>query len=112
MSGDHFSSFNPRSSFQEQKVYVTNRLREEAEAVWRCIGENNGHFYVFYTATSPGNATTVARYSRLTPDQADAGSGQIIFQTAHPIGNHNAGMIAFSREHRAATCRTDSGSTL
>jgi len=31
---------------QEQKVYVSNRLREQAEAVWRCIGENNGHFYV------------------------------------------------------------------
>ena len=31
---------------QEQKVYVTDRLREQAEAVWRCIGENNGHFYV------------------------------------------------------------------
>ena len=27
-------------------MYVTNRLKEQAEAVWRCIGENNGHFYV------------------------------------------------------------------
>ena len=27
-------------------MYVSNRLREQAEAVWRCIGENNGHFYV------------------------------------------------------------------
>lgn len=33
-------------NLQEQKVYVTNRLKEQAEAVWRCIGENNGHFYV------------------------------------------------------------------
>ena len=33
-------------TLQAEKVYVTNRLREQAEAVWRCIGENNGHFYV------------------------------------------------------------------
>jgi NADPH-ferrihemoprotein reductase len=31
---------------QAQKVYVTHRLRENAETVWRVIGENNGHFYV------------------------------------------------------------------
>ena len=58
--------------------------------------QNNGFFYVFYTATSPSNASTVRRYTRLTPDQADAGSGVQIFQVSHPIGNHNAGMIEFS----------------
>ncbi len=31
---------------QAQKVYVTHHLKENADAVWRVIGENNGHFYV------------------------------------------------------------------
>ena len=57
--------------------------------------QNNGHFFVYYTATSPFGAVTIARYTRMTPDVADPASAQIVFQVSHPISNHNGGGIAF-----------------
>jgi hypothetical protein len=58
--------------------------------------QNNGFFYVYYTATSPSGALTLARYERMTADQADPSSGTILLSISHPISNHNGGMIAFS----------------
>ncbi|KAL0272143.1 UNVERIFIED_CONTAM: hypothetical protein PYX00_005224 [Menopon gallinae] len=40
---------------QEQKVYVTHLLKENADELWRVIGENNGHLYIC------GDARTMAR---------------------------------------------------
>jgi len=57
--------------------------------------QTNGHFFVYYTATSPGGAVTIARYTRSTDDVADPASAQIVFQVTHPISNHNGGGIAF-----------------
>ncbi len=31
---------------QDKKVYVTHLLKENADELWRVIGENNGHLYV------------------------------------------------------------------
>lgn len=58
--------------------------------------QTNGFFYVYYTATSPSGALTLARYQRMTADVADAGSGQVLLSIPHPISNHNGGMLAFS----------------
>lgn len=30
----------------DKKVYVTHLLEEDADLVWRVIGENNGHLYI------------------------------------------------------------------
>jgi len=58
--------------------------------------QNNGYLYVYYTATSPSGALTVARYERMTDDLANPATATIIIQVSHPISNHNGGMIAFS----------------
>jgi glucose/arabinose dehydrogenase len=57
--------------------------------------ENNGFFYVNYTRTSDGD-TVVARYTRLTPDQADADSAMTVMTIDQPQANHNGGWIGFS----------------
>lgn len=58
--------------------------------------QNNGWFFIYYTAAAPAGDLTVRRYTRLTPDTADAASGVNVISVSHPIANHNAGMIAFS----------------
>ncbi len=58
----------------------------------------NGYFYVFYTATSPTGAVTVARYSRSStnPRVANPASGSIVLSIAHDIhSNHNGGKLLF-----------------
>lgn len=42
-------ALNLRAAFsrdQAQKVYVTNLLQEDADLVWRIVGEKNGHVYI------------------------------------------------------------------
>jgi glucose/arabinose dehydrogenase len=56
--------------------------------------EVNGFFYVNYTRTGDSD-TVVARYTRLTPDQADAGSASIVMTFDQPQSNHNGGWIDF-----------------
>lgn len=31
---------------QEKKIYVTHLLEQDADLLWRVLGENNGHFYI------------------------------------------------------------------
>lgn len=57
--------------------------------------QTNGHFFVYYTATSPTGAVTISRYTRDTADVADAGSGVIVIQVPHTISNHNGGGLQF-----------------
>ncbi|MHC4588358.1 MAG: PQQ-dependent sugar dehydrogenase [Planctomycetota bacterium] len=56
--------------------------------------QNNGFFYVNYTRTIDSD-TVVARYTRLTPDQADTGSASIVLTIHQPQQNHNGGWIDF-----------------
>jgi glucose/arabinose dehydrogenase len=62
--------------------------------------QNNGFFYVNYTKnTDPQTLqedTVIARYTRLTPDQADAGSAMTVIVIDQPQSNHNGGWIDFS----------------
>lgn len=53
------------------------------------------YFYVDYTR-QPDGATVISRF-RLTadPDQADAGSEEIILTIPQPFANHNGGLLAF-----------------
>ena len=58
--------------------------------------ENNGYFYVDYTAANP-RRTVIARYSvsSSNPDSADENSEFIIMEFSQPFENHNAGQISF-----------------
>lgn len=31
---------------QKEKIYVTHLLEQDADLVWKLIGENKGHFYL------------------------------------------------------------------
>jgi glucose/arabinose dehydrogenase len=58
--------------------------------------ENNGYFYVNYTAPSP-RRTVIKRFrvSASDPDSADINSGLILLTQSQPFGNHNGGQISF-----------------
>lgn len=57
--------------------------------------QDNGIFFVNYTA-KPDGSTVIERY-RVSddPNVADESSGQVILQFAQPEPNHNGGMMAF-----------------
>ncbi len=59
--------------------------------------ENNKFFYVNYTRSSPSNdgATVIARYSAISPTQADSSSAVVLMTIAQPQSNHNGGWIDF-----------------
>ena len=59
--------------------------------------ENNGYFYVYYTALDPAGQTTVSRFSVAgsDADSAVAASESIVLTQTQPYANHNGGMIAF-----------------
>jgi len=61
--------------------------------------ENNGYFFVDYTAPNPLR-TMIARY-RVRPDdpnQADENSELILLEINQPYSNHNGGQIVFGAD--------------
>jgi len=73
--------------------------------------ENNGYFYVNYTATNP-NRTVIARYpvSRNDPDMAEADSELVVMEIPKPYSNHNAGQLAFGPDRYLYISAGDGGS--
>lgn len=58
--------------------------------------ENNGYFYVNYTATGP-DRTLISRFkvSANDPNMAEPDSEVVIITIPKPFSNHNAGQLAF-----------------
>lgn len=58
----------------------------------------NGYFFVDYTGA--GGTVTVARYhvSQGDPYRADPASARTILSVAHPVSNHNGGLLLFGRD--------------
>lgn len=58
--------------------------------------ENNGYFYVNYTATGP-DRTLISRFkvSANNPNAAEPDSEVVIITIPKPFSNHNAGQLAF-----------------
>lgn len=57
---------------------------------------NNGHFYVYYSASSP-RRSVISRFSvsAQDPNRADPASERIIFEVLQPHSNHNGGHLLF-----------------
>jgi glucose/arabinose dehydrogenase len=73
----------------------------------------NGYFYVFYTASSPSGALTIARYSRSAgnPMLADPGSASVLLQIPHgTYDNHNGGKLLFGPDGFLYLTTGDGGS--
>lgn len=72
--------------------------------------EQNGRFFVAYTAKDAAN--TVAEYRVTTPgaDVADANSGKVLFAVPDQYPNHNGGMLAFGPDGYLYISMGDGGS--
>lgn len=59
--------------------------------------ENNGHFFVYYSTSSP-RRSVISRFTvdAANPNLADPASELIIMEIAQPYSNHNGGQLAFS----------------
>lgn len=73
--------------------------------------ENNGYFYVNYTAEDP-DRTVISRFqvSSDDPERADAGSEQEVLSFAQPYGNHNGGQVSFGPDDYLYIAVGDGGS--
>ncbi|MFQ5582909.1 MAG: PQQ-dependent sugar dehydrogenase [Calditrichia bacterium] len=72
--------------------------------------ENNGYFYVDYTAGNP-RRTVISRFSVSTanPDSADENSELILLTVNQPYSNHNGGQIAFGPDNMLYISLGDGG---
>jgi glucose/arabinose dehydrogenase len=73
--------------------------------------ENNGYFYVNYTASNP-DRTVISRFqvSGDNPQQADAGSELEILTFSQPYSNHNGGQVSFGPDGYLYIAVGDGGS--
>lgn len=71
----------------------------------------NGYFWIYYTATSPNGANTVARYTRSGDPNVANPSGDIILQIADSFTNHNGGWMDFGPDGYLYISTGDGGSS-
>lgn len=73
--------------------------------------ENNGYFYVNYTASNP-DRTIISRFqvSNQNPDEADESTEQEILTFEQPYSNHNGGQLSFGPDGYLYIAVGDGGS--
>jgi glucose/arabinose dehydrogenase len=109
---------NPSVTQSQVKVFLDIRDRVTSGGELGLLGlafhpnyENNGYFYVNYTAPNPLRSV-VARYqvSSTSPDAANKNSELILFQVDQPFSNHNRGQLAFGPDGYLYISLGDGGS--
>lgn len=110
--------FPNNSSVTTTKIFldITDRVTSGGETGLLGLAfhpnyENNGYFYVNYTAPSPLR-TVVSRFqvSPTNPDSADKNTEQILLTFNQPYSNHNGGCIAFGPDGYLYIATGDGGS--
>ncbi len=59
---------------------------------------DNGHFYVYYSASNPGRSVLSRFTVSSDPNRADTASEKVIMEIGQPFSNRNGGQIAFGPE--------------
>lgn len=90
------SSASSKSTFLDIQSRVDDDGNEEGllGLAFHPDYENNGYFYVNYTASNP-DRTVISRFQVSGGSQADAGSELEILTFEQPYSNHNGGQVAF-----------------
>lgn len=110
--------FPNNSSVTSTKIFldITDRVTSGGETGLLGLAfhpdyENNGYFYVNYTAPNPLR-TVVSRFqvSSTNPDSADKNSEQILLTFNQPYSNHNGGCVVFGPDGYLYIATGDGGS--
>jgi glucose/arabinose dehydrogenase len=67
----------------------------------------SGRFYVYYTAND--GDIRIVEYRRSSPERADHGSERLVLSQAHPVSNHNGGLLLFGPDGLLYTGFGDGG---
>lgn len=73
--------------------------------------EQNGRFWVAYTALNSANTVAEYQVSPAGSDRADATSAQVLFAVPDQFSNHNGGMLAFGPDGYLYISMGDGGSS-
>jgi glucose/arabinose dehydrogenase len=74
--------------------------------------QNNGRFYLNYTATggtSGGGLTRIVRYTTTNFTTASTATAQLVMQIDQPQGNHNGGWMGFGKDNYLYIASGDGG---
>jgi glucose/arabinose dehydrogenase len=72
--------------------------------------EQNGQFFIYYTAASSDNILARYQVSADNPNAADAASAVILMSVDDPYANHNGGQLAFGPDGYLYVAMGDGGS--
>ncbi len=107
---------NPAVTSTKTFLNITDRVTSGSELGLLGLAfhpdyENNGYFYVNYTAPSP-RRSVISRFSVSTtnPDSADKNTEIILFTQEQPYSNHNGGQISFGPDGYLYIALGDGGS--
>ncbi|HSP87854.1 MAG TPA: PQQ-dependent sugar dehydrogenase [Ignavibacteriaceae bacterium] len=110
--------FENRSDVSTVKTFlnITDRVTSGSETGLLGLAfhpdyENNGYFYVNYTAPTPLR-TVISRFqvSTTNPDSADKNTELILLTQSQPFSNHNGGQISFGPDGYLYFALGDGGS--